>query len=146
MEYVFGLLIGGVIGVLVWSFLNAGILRWRARKLRGWEIRYRDAYVVSIKAGFLALIFGELAAFAVLFTGNNDAEVLKSVGMVFGLVTWWFAHSNALLKLAGPSSLLSPQDARALSASVFGYLFGGIFCFALGILLLALLYAALFGK
>lgn len=34
---------GQAIGVLLWSFLNAGILLWRARKLRGWVIQYKDA-------------------------------------------------------------------------------------------------------
>ena len=40
MEYGAAVL-GQVVGVLLWSFLNAAILLWRARKLKSWAIRSR---------------------------------------------------------------------------------------------------------
>ena len=50
-------IIGQVIGVLLWAaLLNAPILQWRARKLKNWSIRYKHAYLVSIKAGFIAVV------------------------------------------------------------------------------------------
>lgn len=136
-------ILGQAIGVLLWSFLNAAILLWRARTLRSWAIRYKDAYVVSIKAGFIALVFGNAAALAVAVAGGSSEELLKSIGLLFGVVSWWFAHSSALLKLAGTSTPLTVKDARAISASVFGYLFGGLFALALVVVLIAAVVSAI---
>ena len=97
-------LLGQVIGVLLWSFLNAAILLWRARKLKNWSIRYKDAYFVSLKAGLIGLVFADAAVLAVAFAGNTSEDLLKYVGLLFGVVAWWFAHSSALLKLAGTLS------------------------------------------
>jgi len=138
-EYIGGL-IGQALGVLVWSFLNASILVWRARKMRTWAIAYRAAYFVSIKAGYIALVFAHLAVLALLLSGYRDEEALRWIGVLFGITAWWFAHSNSLLKLDGPKSLLSVKDARAISASVFGYLFAGLF--GIGLLVLAVLTVA----
>lgn len=130
------MIIGQALGVLLWSLLlNAPILRWRARKLSNWSIGYKDAYIISIKAGFISFVFADVATFAAALSGNPNEELLKSVGFLFGLVAWWFAHSNGLFKLAGPSNLLSPKDARAISTSVFGYLIGGLFALSLLLLL-----------
>lgn len=135
-------LLGQVIGVLLGSFLNAAILLWRARKLRGWFIRYKDAYVVSLKAGFIAVVFGDAAVLAVAFAGGTSEDLLKSVGFLFGVVAWWFGHSSALLKLAGTSMPLTVKDARAISASVFGYLFGALFVLSLvGVLIVVIVGA-----
>ncbi|MEW5792641.1 MAG: hypothetical protein ACOY4L_00670 [Pseudomonadota bacterium] len=135
MIELFAMIAGPAIGVLLWSFLNASILQWRARKLRNLSIRYKDAYLVSIKAGLVALVVGDLAVLAVAFSGNSNEQLLNSVGLLFGVTSWWFAHSNGLLKLAGQSSLPSPKDARAISASVFGYWIGGLFALSLVLLL-----------
>ncbi len=136
-------LAGQAIGVLLWSFLNAAILLWRARKLKGWVIRYKDAYIVSLKAGFWGLVFGDAAVLAVAFAGGTSEDLFKYVGLLFGVVAWWFAHSNALLKLAGTSTPLTVKDARAISASVFGYLFGALFALALVVVVIALVVGAL---
>ena len=106
-------------------------------------IRYKDAYVVSIKAGFIALVFGNAAVLAVALGGAVSEELFKSIGLLFGVVSWWFAHSSALLKLAGTSTPLTVKDARAISASVFGYLFGGVFALALAIVLIAALVGSI---
>ena len=118
------------IGVLLWALLlNAPILQWRARVLRNWSINYKDAYFVSIKAGLVALVVADVIISAIFFSGNPTVAML--CGILFGSVSWWFAHSNALLKLAGPSSLLSAKDARSISASVFGLLFLVVFALIL---------------
>jgi hypothetical protein len=136
-EYI-GALIGQAIGVLLWSFLNASVLVWRARAMRAWTIAYRTAYIVSIKAGYIAIIFANLAVLSLAFAGYKDEEALKWTGVLFGVVSWWFAHSNALMRIDGPKSLLGPKDARAISASVFGYLLAGFF--GIGVLLIGILF------
>lgn len=136
-------LLGHAIGVLLWSFLNAAILLWRARKLKSWAIRYKDAYVVSLKAGLIGLVFADAAIFTVAFAGNTSEDLMKYVGLLFGVVAWWFAHSSALLKLAGTSKPLTVKDARAISASVFGYLFGALFALALIVALIAAVVGAI---
>ena len=129
--------LGQVVGVLLWSFLNAAILLWRARKLKSWTLRYKDGYVVSLKAGFIGVVFADAAVLAVAFSGTTSEDLLKYVGLLFGIVAWWFAHSSALLKLAGTSTPLTVKDARAISASVFGYLFGALF--ALGLIVVVII-------
>jgi hypothetical protein len=135
--------LGQVVGVLLWSFLNAAILLWRARKLKSWAIRYKDAYVVSLKAGFIGVVFAEAGVLAVAFSGTTSEDLLKNVGLLFGIVAWWFAHSSALLKLAGTSTPLTVKDARAISASVFAYLFGTVFALAIILLLIIALVGAI---
>ena len=136
-------LLGQVVGVLLWSFLNAAILLWRARKLKSWAIRYKDAYIVSLKAGIIGLVFADAAVVAVAFAGGASEDLLKYVGLLFGIGAWWFAHSNALLKLASTSFTLTVKDARAISASVFGYLFGALFALGLIVVLIVLVVGAI---
>ena len=136
-------LLGQIVGVLLWSFLNAAILLWRARKLKSWAIRYKDAYVVSLKAGIIGLVFANAAVLAVAFAGGASDDLLKYVGMLFGIVAWWFAHSSALLKLAGTSMMLTAKDARAISANVFGYLLGALFALSLIVVLIVLVVGAI---
>jgi hypothetical protein len=135
--------LGQVIGVLLWSFLNAAILLWRARKLKNWAIRYKDAYAVSLKAGLIGLVSADAAILAVAFLGNTSEDLLKYVGLLFGVVAWWFAHSSALLKLPGALALLTVKDARAISASVFGFLFGAYFALALIVMLIVAVVGAI---
>ncbi|MEX2163555.1 MAG: hypothetical protein WD823_04855 [Sulfuricaulis sp.] len=121
------------IGVLLWAlFINAPILQWRAQKHRDWRIKYKDAYFVSIKASVIALIVVDVGIFAGALSGN---PTVATVGILFGfplgLVSWWLAHSNALLKLADSSSVLSVKDARSISSQVFVYLFGVAIAIAL---------------
>lgn len=138
------MIIGQALGVLLWSLLlNAPILRWRARELRNWSIGYKDAYIISIKAGFVSFVTADVAVLAAALSGSADEELLKSVGLLFGLVTWWFAHSSGLLKLAGQSVLLTVKDARSISTSVFGHLLVGAIVLSLGLLLIVSLVSLL---
>lgn len=123
-----------LIGVLVWSsILNAPMLQWRARKLRSWAIEYKRAYLVSIKAGLVGVIIGDIAVLSTALSGNTNERTLNIVGLIFGIGSWWFAHSNALLKLADPRGSLTVKDARSISTSVIGYVIGAVF--ALGVVL-----------
>jgi len=129
----FGIVAIQVIGVLLWALvLNAPILQWRARVLRNWSINYKDAYFVSIKAGLVAVIVADAVISAFFFSGNRTMVTVGILcGILFGSVSWWSAHSNALLKLAGPSSLFSAKDTRSISASVFGSSFLVVFALML---------------
>ena len=141
-----GALIGQAIGVLLWSFLMAAVLRKQALRRRKWEIRYGDAYFVSLKAGFTSMAFADLASFAAAFLSTQNEDLVKSVGMLFGITAWWYAHSSALLKLSGPQSSLSINDARAISNRVFVLVFGCIFLVGMAILIFALAYSAIRGS
>lgn len=143
--FLLGLAIGALMGLLMLSFLYAAILLWRARKLKGWAIRYKDAYVVSFKAGFIGLVFGFAAVLTVAFSGGTSEYLLKYVGVLFGVVAWWFAHSSALLKLAGTSTPLTINDARAISASVFGYFILAMSGVSIVVFLVVMLITAVVG-
>ena len=136
-------LAGQVLGVLLWSFLMAAVLRGQALKMRSWEVRYKDAYFVSITAGFTSIVFADLASLAATLLSNQNEDLVKSVGLLFGITVWWYAHSNALLKLSGPQSLLSVKDARAISNRVFTLVFGGIFLVGIAIVIVSLAYSAI---
>ncbi len=128
------------IGVLFWSaILNAPMLQWRASALRSWHIKYKHAYLVSIKAGFIALIVGNAAVLSLAFSGNMNEQFLNLVGFVFGITSWWFAHSRALLKLADSTKSITVKEARLISTSVIGYIIGGLF--ALGLVLVLIVIA-----
>lgn len=132
------MILGQTIGVLLWSsLLNAPILQWRARTLKNWNISYKNAYFVSIKSGFMALIIGDAAVLSIALSGNAREQWINLVGFIIGATSWWFAHSNALLKLAGPTGILTVKDARSVSASVFGYLIGSLFALVLVVALIA---------
>lgn len=120
-----GILVGLAIGVLVLSFINAWVLSWRAKVLRSWRIPYRSAYVVSVKAVVISLIAGALAAYAVDFVvdffGSARHGLARTIGALLGIVAWWYAHRSALMKMEVPRIVVWPKDARAISASVFGF-------------------------
>ncbi|HJX11286.1 MAG TPA: hypothetical protein VJ733_12420, partial [Candidatus Binatia bacterium] len=65
----------------------------------------------------------DVGIFAGALSGN---PTVATVGILFGfplgLVSWWLAHSNALIKLADSSSMLTVKDAHSISSQVFGYL------------------------
>ncbi|MGH8618165.1 MAG: hypothetical protein ACREUW_10775 [Burkholderiales bacterium] len=127
------------ISLLLFSLLSAAILLWRARKLKGWIIAYKDALGVALKAGFCGLV--------VAFVFSNAAPLAHAtgiwnvlgnvVGSVLAIVVWWNVHSRALLKLANTLIPLTVKDARTISTSVCGYLF--IPLFVLGAILVAII-------
>lgn len=133
------IIVAQTIGELSRSFLNASILQWRAKNLRNWSISYKDAYLISIKSGLVSLIVCDTYLVAIIFFGISN-KLLNTFGPLIGLVSWWFVHSNGLLKLAGPSSFLSTKNARAISVSVFVYFIIVIFSLAL---ILLFFYTAL---
>ncbi len=117
-------LLGQAIGVVLWAFvLNAPVLMWRARRMQAWYITYLKAGVVSIKAGLVALIVGNIAFLAAALTEAIGEEALRMIGFLASTISWWFAHSNALLKLAGTSTPLTVGRARVISLSVFSFIF-----------------------
>ncbi len=121
-------IVGQAIGVLLWSFLNAGILRRIARTQRNWNIRFQDAYLVSIKAGFFAVIVTNVIILAITAIGLMARREEETI-LVFTSVTafvvsawsWWFAHSRALLALAKPTDQFSLENAKAMSSNVLVY-------------------------
>ena len=133
MYELLGIAIGQVIGALLLSALNAALLQWRARVRRSWIISFRNAYRLCLKAALIALLISDIAIFTSVAFGGTNADLLRNVALLFGLVSWWFAHSNGLLKLAGPSIPLATKEARALSANVFAYFLGAIFVLSLAV-------------
>ena len=142
-----GTLFGQTTGALVLSFINAWIMSWRAKALRSWNIPYRSAYFVSVKALLIALIVGVLAAHAIDVAiehfGGSRHGLARSAGVLIGLVSWWFAHCSALMKLQVRRIVVWPKDARALSASVFGFV-TGIFSASIVAILLTIFVISLF--
>ncbi len=136
-------IIGRVIGVLLWAaLLNAPILQWRARKLKNWSIGYKVAYVVSIKAGLIAVVLSFVVQLGIVLLLPPDVAPLDQVvGFIVALSSWWLVHSNALLKLSGPHGLLSVSDARSISSNVLGFIFIVGFTASLGIFLLVWLFS-----
>jgi len=138
------LIISPFIGAILWSFPSASILQWRARKLESWTIKYKDAYLIAVKAALIAAFLADLVIFSLVFAGFSDEKVLKPVASLVGLGSWWIAHTNGLLKLAGPSNLIPVKRARAISASVFGYLFVTLLGIGIGFVLIFLAASAFF--
>ena len=121
-------IIGQAIGVLLWSFLNAAILRRIARTQRNWNIRFQDAYVVSIKAGFFAVIITNviivaITVIALIARGEEETILVFTSVTAFVVSLWslWFAHSRALLALAKPTDQFSLENAKAMSSTVLAY-------------------------
>ena len=83
------------------------------------------ARLISAKAVFIALVVGVLAAHGIEFAfdklGSAGPGLARSGGVFVGLVTWWLAHSSALMKLEIRRIVVWPKDARAITVSVFGF-------------------------
>ena len=135
--------LGEAAGLLLWSFLNALALQWQARKSKSWRIDYKSAHLLSLKAGGVALLAGD----AVWLVGDTGILTMVSAGIVrtahlpyigvlIGVFTWRYLHSNLLMTLAGSSISLALEEARTISAVVFGYLFGAAVILSIVIMLL----------
>jgi len=131
-----GTLIVQAIGLLLLSFISAWILSWRATVLRSWRIPYRSAYFVSIKALLISFVLGVLAARTVGYLGGPSHGLAQPIGVLLCIVSWWFAHRNALMRLEVPRIVVWPKDARAISASVFGFLMVSLMASSAAILVL----------
>jgi hypothetical protein len=62
-----------------------------------------------------------LATRGVDYLGGANHGFAQLVGVLLGIVSWWFVHRSALLKLEMPRIVVWPKDARAISVSVFGF-------------------------
>jgi hypothetical protein len=144
-----GSLIGQTTGALVLSFINAWVTSWRAKALRSWRIPYRSAYFVSVKAVLIALVAGVLAAHSIDFVFDHFASarpgLARSTAVLLGVVAWWFAHCSALMKLQVRRIVVWPKDARAISASVFGFV-TVILTVSVAVLLMVFFLISLFTK
>ena len=136
-------------GLLLWSFINALVLQWQARKFKSWRIDYKSSHLLSLKAGSVALLVGDavlLAGDTGIFTlvsaGIVRAEYLPYIGVLIGVLTWRYLHSNLLMTLAGSSISLALDEARTISAVVFGYLFGMVVALSIVLMLLFSLTSA----
>ena len=136
-------------GLLLWSFINALVLQWQARKFKSWRIDYKSSHLLSLKAGSVALLVGDavlLAGDTGIFTlvsaGIVRAEYLPYIGVLIGVLTWRYLHSNLLMTLAGSSISLALDEARTISAVVFGYLFGAVVVLTIVLMLLFCLTSA----
>jgi hypothetical protein len=142
-------ILGEAAGLLLWSFLNALVLQWRARKVKSWRIDYKSAHLLSLKAGSVALLAGDAVVlvgdtgiFAMASAGIVRAEHLPYIGVIVGVFTWRYLHSNLLMTLAGSSISLALDEARTISAVVFGYLFGMVVALSIVLMLLFSLTSA----
>ena len=136
-------ILGEAAGLLLWSFINALVLQWQARKFKSWRIDYKSAHLLSLKAGSVALLAGDAVVLAgdtgiltMASAGIVRAEHLPYIGVIVGVFTWRYVHSNLLMTLAGSSISLALEEARTISAVVFGYLFGAVVALSIVIMLL----------
>ena len=135
--------LGEAAGLLLWSFLNALALQWQARKSKSWRIDYKSAHLLSLKAGSVALLAGD----AVWLVGDTGILTMVSagivrtahlpyIGVIVGVLSWRYIHSNLLMTLAGSSVSLALEEARNISAFVFAYLFGAVVALSIVFMLL----------
>lgn len=145
MAYLLGIFLSQILSVTIGALLiTAPVLQWRARVQRNWYIAYKSALAVSIKAGVVAVVFGDAAVLSLAFAvADSDAQqLIESLGGLVGLVTWWFAHSNALLKLGNTEETISLRDARAITTGVIVSVLAVAFAFTL---LIVIIVAAVVG-
>ena len=109
------------------AVLAAPILQWRARKLQDYHLTYKDASILSMKAGFIAVIVRNAFVIALALMGIVIGPGFKILSILLGVIEWWFFSSNAILKLDNSNSLLTVKDARSISTST-------LICFIAGIL------------
>lgn len=135
--------LGEAAGLLLWSIINASVLQWQARKFKSWRIDYKPAHLLSLKAGGVAvlagdavMLVGDTGVLTMVSAGMVRAEHLPYIGILIGVFTWRYLHSNLLMTLAGSSVSLALDEARTISAVVFGYLIGAVIAFTIVLMLL----------
>lgn len=75
-------------GRLVVSMISASVLQWLARTTRGWTISCRPAYLLSLKAGFAAVVAANVAIPAVAAAGDADAKLPENAALLTDLLIW----------------------------------------------------------
>lgn len=124
---------------------------WRAWATHNWNIGFRDAYVVSVKAGLGATVLAAITTFAsalvvgLLFgeVGSVGEKGLVTLGSAVGIVSWLYLHANALLTAASSTHMRNVLDYHSLSLSwnVLGWIAAalGVMCLVL-LLVLGVIY------
>jgi len=112
------LLAGAAAIVVLWSLIQAAILKWRARKVKAITISFGKAFYVSIMAWCAAIAFSFAASIA-LALGNITNEAVGLTARLCTLVVWYYAHSKLLARATASSAALSPKEARAITSDVF---------------------------
>lgn len=136
MVELFAMFLGQVITILFWSLLiSTPVLKWRSKKLKNWDIKFKSAYVISIKAALISLILTDILALSVYqLLPVNDViySFIPLALLIFCLYILWYAHTNSLFKFSQKSNeiLISIKDARSISTSVVLIILG--IWFALG--------------
>ncbi len=116
---------------------NVPLLKWRARKLKGLNINFGDAYIVSIKALFAAVIVRDVIVIIVVSEfppmSENFVKIMEIIILVASGMAWWVVHSKSLHKIEVENGLLALDVSRTITSSVLGCLIVGLF--SLGILI-----------
>ena len=115
-------LVAQLIVALVWALPSAGILVWRARKIKSWRISFGRAYVVALKAVIVGIVILTATIVALVLPGVTTYPMASVVGIGLAFIAWLYAHSAALLKLAGTTFPLTVKEARTITGSVAGFL------------------------
>lgn len=140
MDMLIAALIGQAVGVLLWAaLLYAPILQWRSRVRLSWNLPYKRAVLISLKAAGMAIVVSMLLVFVADLT-NSTGPLIEAAISLAAILAWWFTHSTAVLTESQNTISISLKDARLLSAAVMGWAIGLLF--ALG-LVVAVLVAAL---
>jgi hypothetical protein len=119
-------IIGQAVGVLFFSaILFTPILQWHVRKVGNWHITYKQAYIVSIKTWFMALIVFHVVRLTIAFSLNMDEYLHLLIAGISGIASLWFVYSNAILNLPESTGTITKKDARSISTRVICWIIGG---------------------
>ena len=115
-------LVARLVEALVWALPSAGILVWRAQKIKTWRISFGRAYVVALKAAIVGAVVLSVTILGLVLTGVTTRPMAAIVGIGLAFIAWLYAHSAALLKLAGTTYPVTVKEARTITGSVAGFL------------------------
>lgn len=131
--------------LILWSLVQAAILKWRARKVKAITIPSGKAFYVSIMA-WCAAIAVFFAAVVAAVLGNINNEAVELIAYLCTIVVWYYAHSKLLARATASSAALSPKDARAITSEVVAVMTVIMIAIAgLYLLLIALMFPPLIG-
>lgn len=120
-------MIGFIIGMLIMLIftalaVNAPIIKWKARTLKGWNITYKDASIVALKGTAGGFLVGQSISVLFMLTGMTSNEApLNLLYYLAGLLAWWIIQSKTLYLLAAPPIHISDKEARQLSIVILGF-------------------------
>ncbi|MEX0450515.1 hypothetical protein V6X62_01625 [Spiribacter sp. 218] len=138
MDMLIAALIGQAVGVLLWTaLLYAPILQWRSRVRLNWNLSYKRAVVISLKAAGMAIVVSMLLGFVAGLTSSTNPLIDASISLA-AILAWWFTHSTAVLTESQNTISISLKDARMLSAGVMGWAIGLLFALGLVVAVLGM--------